>query len=52
MDVGNSLRVHLRDRRLTNVAPPLIISESELDRGVAAIDDALSVADETIAQKK
>ncbi|MGX1934182.1 aminotransferase class III-fold pyridoxal phosphate-dependent enzyme [Microbacterium resistens] len=29
----------------THIAPPLVISEEELVRGLAAIDDALSVAD-------
>jgi taurine--2-oxoglutarate transaminase len=30
------------------IAPPLIISEAELDQGVAALDDALSLADAAI----
>jgi taurine--2-oxoglutarate transaminase len=27
------------------IAPPLIISEAEIDKGVAAFDEALSIAD-------
>jgi taurine--2-oxoglutarate transaminase len=32
-----------------HVAPPLIISEDDLVRGLAAIDGALAVADEAAA---
>ena len=32
-----------------HVAPPLVISEDDLVRGLAALDDALSVADEAAA---
>jgi taurine--2-oxoglutarate transaminase len=31
------------------IAPPLIISEAEIDQGVAALDRALAVADAAIA---
>ena len=30
------------------IAPPLIITEAEIDQGVAALDDALSIADAAI----
>lgn len=30
------------------IAPPLIISKDEIDRGVAALDDALGIADELV----
>jgi taurine---2-oxoglutarate transaminase len=30
------------------IAPPLIATESELDQGVAALDEALSIADQEI----
>jgi 4-aminobutyrate aminotransferase-like enzyme len=39
------VKVGLRWSRLT-VAPPLTISESEIDEGLAAIDYALYAADE------
>jgi len=31
------------------VAPPLIISEAEIDQGVAALDEALAIADGVVA---
>jgi taurine--2-oxoglutarate transaminase len=30
------------------IAPPLIITEKEIDQGVAALDEALSIADQEI----
>jgi len=32
------------------IAPPLIISEQEIDRGVAALDEALSIADAEVGK--
>jgi len=34
------------------VAPPLIISEAEIDQGVAALDEALAVADAAVAPRQ
>jgi taurine--2-oxoglutarate transaminase len=34
----------------THIAPPLVISEDELVRGLGVLDDALSVADEVAAR--
>ena len=31
------------------IAPPLIVTEAELDEGIAALDAALSIADEKLA---
>jgi len=31
------------------IAPPLIISEGEIDQGVAALDSALAIADQATA---
>ncbi len=31
------------------IAPPLIVTEAELDEGLRALDDALSVADALVA---
>ncbi len=33
------------------IAPPLIITEEQIDEGIAALDAALTIADEKIAQK-
>jgi taurine---2-oxoglutarate transaminase len=30
------------------IAPPLIVTEKELDQGVAALDEALSIADQEV----
>jgi taurine--2-oxoglutarate transaminase len=31
------------------IAPPLIVTEAELDRGIAALDESLSIADALVA---
>jgi taurine--2-oxoglutarate transaminase len=30
------------------IAPPLIVTQSEIDQGVAAFDEALSIADQEV----
>jgi taurine--2-oxoglutarate transaminase len=34
------------------IAPPLIISKEEIDRGVAALDEALALADAEIDKER
>ena len=33
------------------IAPPLIVTQSEIDQGVAAFDEALSIADQEVDAK-